>query len=163
MWFSRYVSVGERIARAQKKIRQFKKKNSEINPVIIEGNKIAASWWGQAWINHLKHYADYDSRIGRGRSYVKNGLVIHFAIKAGHIEAMVMGTSSRPYDIKIKITSLSMNKWNKIKLLSQKHLYTLPELVNGRPSKERRDIFSDRGEGIFPTLKEMSFSCSCPD
>ena len=82
---------------------------------------------------------------------------------AGYIESMVMGTSSRPYKIKIKMSPLSMNKWNKIKLLSRKHLYTLPELVEGRLPEELRDIFSDEAEGIFPALRELDFSCSCPD
>ena len=163
MWFRRYVSVGERAARAQRKILQLKKKNFKINPVFIEDNKIAKSWWAKAWINHLKHYADYDNRVSRGRSYVKNGMVIHFAIKGGHIEAMVMGTSSRPYKIKIEIKKLSTNKWNKIKHLSRKHFYTLLELTEGRLPEELKDIFSNNKEGIFPSLEEMNFRCSCPD
>ena len=163
MWFRQYVSVGERAARARRKILQLKKKNPKISPVHIKDNKIAKSWWGKAWINHLKHYADYDNRVGRGRSYVKNGMVIHFAIKGGHIEAMVMGSSSRPYQIKIEIKSLSTNKWNKIKRLSQGHLYTLLELTEGRLPEELKDIFSNNKEGIFPSLKEMDFHCSCPD
>ncbi len=163
MWFREYVSVGERSARAQRKIRQLKKKNPNLNPVVIDGKQIASSWWGKAWINHLKHYADFDNRVGRGRSYVKNGLVIHFAIKPGHIESIVMGTSSSPYNIKIKTKKLSPNKWNKMKRLSREHLCTLPELNEGKFPKELKDIFSDRGEGIFPTIKEMSFHCSCPD
>ena len=163
MWFRPYVSVGERAERARRKILQLKKKNPNISPVLIEHNKIAKSWWGKAWVNHLKHYADYDNRVGRGRSYVKNGMVIHFAIQSGYIEAMVMGTSSRPYKIKIEIKKLSTNKWNKIKHLSRKHFYTLPELTEGRLPEELRNIFSDNKEGIFPSLKEMNFHCSCPD
>ena len=163
MWFRKQASVGERAARARKKILQLKKKNHKINPVSIEGNQIATSWWGKAWVDHIKHYADFDNRIGRGRSYVKNGLVIHLAITSGHVEAMVMGTSSRPYNIKIKIKKISQRKQNTIKRLSQKHLYTLSELIEGRLPKELDKIFSDQKEGIFPTLKEMSFHCSCPD
>ena len=163
MWFEKYVSVGERAAKARKKISQLRKKNHKINPVSIEGNQIATSWWGKAWVNHIKHYADFDNRIGRGRSYVKNGLVIHLAIKSGYVEAMVMGTRSQPYNIKIEIKKISQSKQNRIKRLSQKHLYTLSELVEGRLPKELEQIFSDQKEGIFPTLKEMSFHCSCPD
>ena len=163
MWFKPYVSVGKRAANAQKKIKQLKKKNPNINPIVIEGNQIAKSWWGKIWIKHLEHYADYDNRVARGRSYVKNGLVVHFAINPGHIEAMVMGTSSSPYKIKIKTRKLSSSKWSKIKRLSREHLYTLPDLVEGRLPEKLKDIFSDRKEGLFPSLKEMDFHCSCPD
>ena len=163
MWFNSYVSVGERAVKAQRKINQLKKKNPNINPIVIEGKQIAKSWWGKIWINHLKHYADYDNRVARGRSYVKNGLVVHFAINQGHIEAMVMGSRSSPYKVKITTRKLSSSKWNKIKQLSREHLYTLPDLVEGRLPEKLKDIFSDREEGLFPSLKEMDFNCSCPD
>lgn len=163
MWFREYVSVGEKSVRAQRKRTQLKKKRKDINPVIVEGNKIAKSWWGQAWINHLKHYADFDSRVGRGRSYVKNGFVIHLATTSGHIEALVMGTRATPYKVEIKIDKIKKNKWRAMKTLSRKHLHTLSDLLEGNFPKELKGIFSDERNGIFPALKEMKFNCSCPD
>ena len=163
MWFREYVSVGKRTARAKRKIAQLQKKKKDINPVVIEGNKIATSWWGKSWINHLKSYADYDNRVQRGKSYVKNGLVIHLIIKEREIESMVMGTSSRPYKITITMKKIRKKKWNQIKKLSRKHLSTLSDLLEGNLPKELDRVFSDCKEGIFPTLKEISFECSCPD
>ena len=163
MWFRDYVSVGERAARARRKIVQLQKKKKDINPVVIEGNKIANSWWGKAWINHLESYADYDNRVPRGRSYVKNGLVIHLSIKEGEIESMVMGTGSQPYKITISMKKISKKKWDHIKELSRKNISTLSDLLTGNLPKELAQVFSDCNEGIFPTLREISFDCSCPD
>ena len=103
MWYKEYESVGSRMLKAKKKLEKLRKKNPKINPIIIEGKKITTTWWGNAWIDNLKYYADYDNRVARGKSYVKNGFVIHLSIRKGLIEAMVMGTQSTPYEIKIKI------------------------------------------------------------
>ncbi len=163
MWYKEYESVGDRISKAKKKLKKLQKKDPSINPITIEGKHIANTWWGKAWINNLKYYADYDNRLSRGRSYVKNGLVIHLAIKKSEIEAMVIGTSSTPYKIKININKLNENKWKKITELSHKQLHSLSELIDGIFPQELSDIFSNKSEGIFPSTKEMRFDCSCPD
>lgn len=159
----RYKPVAERSSEARKKIEKLRKKNPDISPVTVEGRKIAKTWWGKAWNDNLKHYADYDNRIGRGRSYVKNGLVIHLEIKNGKLEAMVMGTRATPYKITVKIGKIPENRWNKIKNLSGKHLQSLTDLFDGKFPKELASVFSNKSEGVFPSIKEMKFNCSCPD
>ena len=74
--FPKYVPVAEKKAKAEKQLKQLKKKNPDIKPVIIEGHAIAKTWWGKAWNENLERYADYSNRIGRGRSYVRNGAVL---------------------------------------------------------------------------------------
>ena len=89
--YPKYVSVGERRAKAERKLKQYKKKNPNIAPVIIEGRSLAKNWWGKSWNSNLERYADYSNRIGRGRSYVRNGAVLDLQINAGQIDAMVAG------------------------------------------------------------------------
>ncbi|MCP4575476.1 MAG: hypothetical protein GY846_04240, partial [Deltaproteobacteria bacterium] len=64
--YPRYVTVAEKRAKAEKKLKQLKKKNPHINPIEIEGTAIARTWWGKAWNRNLEDYADYSNRIGRG-------------------------------------------------------------------------------------------------
>ena len=163
MWFERYVSVGCRIIKAKKKLKQLLKKNPMISPIVVQGNKIVTTWWGKAWTNNLHSYADYDNRVGRGRSYVKNGFVFHLEIRAGKIKSMIMGGTSRPHDIEIHVSKISKVRWGKIVMLSKKHITSLSELFKGRFPEEMSEVFSDRESGIFPTLKEIEMQCSCPD
>ena len=44
--YPEYVSVGERRAKAERKIQQLRKKNPDICPIEIKGRKLAYSWWG---------------------------------------------------------------------------------------------------------------------
>ena len=43
---------------------------------------ICTSWWGQAWCSNLEQYADYATRLDRGKRYVKAGTVIDLQIKS---------------------------------------------------------------------------------
>src|SRR5438094_6335734 len=104
-----YVSVAQRQAQAMRKIAQLKKKGRVISPVEIEGRGIATTFWGKAWCENLERYGDYANRLPRGRTYVRNGSVVHLDIRSGEIEAMVSG--SELYRVKINITPAAKAKW----------------------------------------------------
>jgi len=80
-----YVTVAEKRQKAAQSLQKLKKKNQDIRPVVVEGRTIAATWWGKAWNENLERYADYSNRIGRGRSYVRNGAVLDLQICAGEV------------------------------------------------------------------------------
>src|SRR3979409_2734438 len=97
-----YVPVAERRRQAQAKLKKLKKKKGEsIAPVRIEGRTITKSFWGKSWCVNLERYSDYENRLPRGRTYVRNGSVIDLQIAKGEISAMVAG--SELYQIKIAI------------------------------------------------------------
>ncbi|MBL7132207.1 MAG: hypothetical protein ISS45_12545 [Candidatus Omnitrophica bacterium] len=162
-YYPRYVSVGRKRAKAEKKLKALRKKNLNIQPIVIEGRTIARTWWGKSWNTNLESYADYTNRIGRGRSYVRNNAVIDLQIKSGLIESLVQGTRNSPYKIKIKITSLKKRIWENIKKSCQGEFDSLQELLNGKFPKSLSNIFTDRKSGLFPSPGEIFFGCSCPD
>ena len=164
MWgYFEYVPVAEKKEKAQRQIEKLRKKDPDISPVIIEGNKISNTWWGIAWNKNLESYADYANRIGRGRSYVKNGFVIDLRIKTYEVTALVQGTSSKPYKIDIKFEPVSKHKWEKIISKCSNKIDGIEELVEGKFPKALEEIFISHESGLFPSPKEIKFSCSCPD
>jgi len=46
-YYPKYVTVAEKRAKAKKKIKQLRKKNSGIQPVILEGKALAKTLVGQ--------------------------------------------------------------------------------------------------------------------
>lgn len=158
-----YVPVSEKRKKAKKSLEKLKKTNSDISPVIIEGRNIANKWWGKAWNNNLESYADYSNRIGRGRSYVKNGAVLDLKIKEGKVEALVQGSGSKPYSIEITIDKLNETKWRNITKVCNHRVDTMETLLLGKFPQEFHEFFSDSKEGLFPSPKEIHFKCSCPD
>ena len=138
------------------------KKGKRLEPVVIQGRKIAKSWWGRAWCDNLERYADYESRLDRGKRYVKTGAVIDLSITKGRIQAKVQGSRKTPYKVEIRISPLSEERCQEILQKCGKRVETLEKLLAGDFPEELKELFTQRG-GLFPSTREISFSCSCPD
>ena len=54
-----------------------------------------------------ERYADYESRLERGKRYVRTGTVVDLQIKKGKIEAKVQGRRKTPYKVEIRISPLN--------------------------------------------------------
>ena len=156
-----YVPVAQRRRDALKKMDALRKKGVDIQPVTIEGRKIAGSFWGEAWCDHMESFSDFENRLPRGRTYVRNGSVCHLAIAKGNIEAKVSG--SELYTVKVSIKTLPDKKWTAIKGRCSGQIGSLLELLQGKLSDHVMEVVTDRKEGLFPLPGEMSFQCSCPD
>ncbi|HUC93269.1 MAG TPA: SWIM zinc finger family protein [Paenibacillus sp.] len=161
--FPEYVPVAERRKQAQKSMEQLKKKNPNIAPVIITGRRITRTWWGKSWCDNLERYSDYANRIGRGRSYVRNGAVVDLQMIQGKISALVQGSASKPYQVHIAIQPLSKDVWEAIIKNCAGKIDSLQELMEGKFPKALSDLFTAKGTGLFPAPKEITLQCSCPD
>ncbi|MDR3299348.1 MAG: SWIM zinc finger family protein [Candidatus Accumulibacter sp.] len=161
-WFAfrPYVPVAKKRADAQKKIAALGK-TEKLSPVVISGKKIARTWWGASWCANLERYADYDNRIERGRSYVRNGQVIDLSIADGKVTARVMG--SELYRVEIAIDGLAKKKWRAVAQQVGRRIDGMAELVEGKFPEELCEIFMRQGDGLFPSPREIHMQCSCPD
>ncbi|MCP3663232.1 MAG: helix-turn-helix domain-containing protein [Gammaproteobacteria bacterium] len=156
-----YVPVAKRRAKAAKEMNKLKKKGIEIEPIEVQGQKIARTFWGEAWCNHLERFSDYENRLPRGRTYVRNGSVCHLAISKGKVEAIVSG--SELYRININITPLSANRWKNVRKQCAGQIGSMLELLQGRFSDNVMEIVTDQNKGLFPKPSEIKLACDCPD
>ena len=155
------VSELKRMAEASRK--RAEKKGETLKPVEIQGRRIiATSWWGQAWCANLERYADFESRLGRGKRYVRHGTVIDLKIEKSVIRAMVQGSRKTPYTVEIKISPLSEERCEEILGRCGRRVENLEKLLAGDVPVELKELFTER-DGLFPSPREISFSCSCPD
>lgn len=138
------------------------KKGKTLEPVVIQDRTIARSWWGKAWCANLERYADYDSRLDRGRRYVKTGAVIDLKIDKGKLSARVQGSRKTPYKVEIRISPLSEERCQEIIAACGRKVETLEKLLTGDFPEELKELFAQKN-GLFPAPREISFSCSCPD
>ncbi len=161
--YPRYVSVAEKKAKAARKLKQLRKKNPAIQPIVLEGRAIAKTWWGKSWNLNLERYADYSNRIGRGRSYVRHGAVLDLQISAGQVKSLVQGSRTKPYTVTIKIKGITKEIWQNMKAACAGKLDSLPELLSGKFPKALGEVFTAQGRGLFPSPQEIGFDCSCPD
>lgn len=156
-----YVPVAKRRARATREINKLRKKGTEIQPIEVQGRKIARTFWGEAWCSHLEKFSDYENRLPRGRTYVRNGSVCHLAISKGKVEAIVSG--SELYRVDINIKPLSVNKWKNVRKQCAGQIGSMLELLQGRFSDNVMQIVADQNQGLFPQPSEIKLACDCPD
>ena len=160
--YAPYVPVAQRRANAAKAAVKLEKKfGRKLSPVAIEGRLIAKTFWGKAWCDNLESYSDYANRLPRGRTYARNGSVIDLHIGPGEITALVQGSSL--YTENIAITPLSKARWEKFVKSAAGQVSNLLDLLQGRLSKELLESISAKGDGLFPSPREIKLNCNCPD
>lgn len=160
-YYRPYVSVAERRRKAEKAVAKMVKKGQKVSPVKVDGRTIASTFWGKAWCDHLESFSDYENRLPRGRTYVRNGSVIHLAIDEGEITALVQGSSL--YKVKIGVKGVDSKKWKSIISSCSGEIDSVVELLQGKLSSSVMKVITDKEKGLFPKPKEISLSCSCPD
>ena len=143
-----YVSVAERRRQAQHEMEKRRKRGLPVSPVAIAGRTIAHTFWGKAWCDNLESYSDFANRLPRGRTYVRNGSVVHLEIQPGKISALVSG--SELYTVEITITALSDSHWNCLKSECSGQIGSLVELLQGRLSKSVMDLVTQHDKGSLP-------------
>lgn len=162
--FPPYVPKAERMRQAEKaRAALLKKKGAVIEPVVVAGREIARTWWGKAWSQNLERYADYDNRLPRGRTYVRNGSVLDLKLAATTITAIVAGSRPKPYNITIKLKPLGPKVEQALMAKSRAALDSLQALLAGEFPADLKEAFFESGTGLFPAPQEIEFKCSCPD
>jgi uncharacterized Zn finger protein len=159
--FREYLPVAERRLRAQKEMEKLKKKGRAVSPVVIDGRKIARSFWGKAGCDNLERYSDFASRLPHGRSYVGNGSVIDLQIGRGKVEATVSG--SEIYSVKVDIVVAAPARWATICRDCAGSVSSLVELLRSKLSKNVMERVCHEADGLVPAPSEIGMSCSCPD
>ncbi len=156
-----YVPVAARRKKAAREINKLRKKGQSVAPVVIEGRKIVTTFWGKAWCDNLESYRDFESRLPRGRSYVRNGLVVDLQVTPLEVRAMVAGSSI--YRVSVAIAAVPEAQWQTICRDCAGGIDSLVELLQGRFSEGVMERICRQDTGLFPTPSEIEFSCSCPD
>lgn len=160
-YFGPYVSVAQRRKNAAKAVARLVKEGGKVTPVKIEGRAITRTFWGKSWCGHLESFSDFSNRLPRGRTYVRNGSVIHLAIEKGRIAALVQGSSL--YEVTITISKVAPLKWTRLLTACAGEIGSLVELLQGRLSGGVMRTITDKHNGLFPQPRDIALDCSCPD
>jgi len=156
-----HVTVAARRQQAAREIKKRLKKGQVSAPVVIEGRKIATTFWGTAWCDNLERYSDYANRLPRGRSYARNGSVIDLQIAPGVVTSLVSGSAL--YDVRVTVVKVPVARWKAVCADCSGAIDSVIELLQGRLSSAVMARICHDTTGLFPAPTEIAFSCSCPD
>ena len=160
-WWS-YEDAKEQKAELQRQLeRRIQRGESLVRVEAPQGRKLAEKFWGQAWQRHLESYADYETRLPRGRSYLRQGQVYNLEIEEGVVRAEVAGSAM--YEVCINFDKLSIARWEVIKQACAGQGMSLLDLLSGKVGEAVLRVITDRDEALFPLPKEIHLNCNCPD
>jgi uncharacterized Zn finger protein len=163
-YYPPYVSVAEKKADGARELAKLlKKARRTAEPVVVTHRKrrLCTTFWGTAWSDNLQRYADFASRLPRGRAYLRNGSVLDMVIAGGRIEAHVAG--SELYRVTIAIAPLAKNAWRRVVTRCTGRIGSLVGLLRGELSDDVLAVLTHARDGLFPEPREMTLDCSCPD
>ena len=161
--FPPYVSVAERREVAARYVAARRPRDRALAPVAPSGRgrALARTFWGRAWCDNLAAYAALVNRLQRGRSYLRNGLVIHLGIEAGAVTALVSG--SEVYQVDVRIEAMARPRWRALVTACAGKIDSVVELLAGRFDQGVMDQVCRQGTGLFPAPAEIRYRCTCPD
>jgi len=121
------------------------------------------TWWAKRWIAVLESF-QIGARLGRGRSYARQGQVLSIDIKKGLIAAQVQGSRPKPYEVTIQVKALSPEAWKKlIQELSRQAVFAA-KLLAGEMPQDIEQLFQKVSLSLFPEkLRDLTTDCTCPD
>lgn len=158
-----YYDVHERKEKLEREIakRQKKGERFEVLAAPAGQKKLCTTFWGQAWCRNLESYQQYESRLPRGRSYLRQGKVYNLEIEPGNLTACVAG--SELYETKVFIQPLPSNRWKEIVAEGSGQVGSMLDLLAGNLGDGLMHLLTAPDRGLFPKPKEIRFDCSCPD
>jgi uncharacterized Zn finger protein len=151
----------QRREQAAREVARLTRAGRVVTPVVVAGRAIARTFWGKAWCENLESYSDFANRLPRGRTYVRNGSVIHLEIAPGAVSALVSGTDI--YTVAVKVSPVPKARWRAISRDCTGAIDSLVELLQGRFSRGVMERLCQKQTGLFPAPREIAFECSCPD
>jgi hypothetical protein len=156
-----YVPVAVRRQIAVREAARLVRRGQSLAPVALEGRAIARSFWGRAWCDNLEAYSDLANRLPRGRTYLRQGSVVHLEIGPGTVRALVSGTAL--YRVGVTIRPLPAARWRAVVKDCAGGIGSLVELLQGKLAGRVLEVLIRPKTGLFPAPREISFTCSCPD
>lgn len=132
-------------------------------PARTKRGAIGETWWSARFIAVLESFT-IGSRLQRGRSYARGGQVLGLEIEPGLVSARVQGSRRVPYDVHIRVKTLSARSWARLeKVLADRALFAA-RLLAGEMPHEIEETFATLGLSLFPARStDLDTDCSCPD
>jgi uncharacterized Zn finger protein len=124
---------------------------------------IGREWWGQQWVAAMERLG-VTGRLERGKRYARNGSVLSLEISHGMAYAKVQGSRPSPYRTAVSLKTFNDTEWKKaLAALAGQAIYAAKLLAGEMPS-DIEAVFQSVGLSLFPrSLKDIVFTCSCPD
>lgn len=122
------------------------------------------TWWGEAWLDALEGIAGGSTgRLGRGRTYARQGRAEDLVVEPGTVRAWVQGSRPDPYAVHVELRRLRDDEWDAVIDAIVAKSGHAAALLDGELDP---GIVADAREvevELLPRARDLRTACSCPD
>jgi uncharacterized Zn finger protein len=122
------------------------------------------TWWGEAWLEALEGIAGGSTgRLGRGRTYARQGRAEDLVISPGTVTGLVQGSEPEPYDVHLDIRRFRDDEWDAVfDAIAGKAAHAAALLDGELDPGVVEDAAAVEVE-LLPRARDLRTACSCPD
>ena len=133
----------------------------ELHPVVSRSRKLAARFWGSAWMRHLAVCEAWGLCLAPGRTLLRHGCVLDVQVAPGRVTALV--SAETLYEVELRLTPPEEERVEALAALCAGKIDSLLSLLEGRVDESLLQQLCDPENGLLPEAGDWRISCSCPD
>lgn len=159
--FSPRLSAKELGKLAAARLAELRAAGEELQPVANSSRKLAAQFWGQAWMRHLAHCETGGLCLAPGRTLLRHGCVLDIRIAPGLITAKV--SVDELYEVSLRIDSPDEERVLALQQLCSGHIDSLVSLLSGKIDAAVMQQLCHPDMGLLPEPADWHMFCTCAD
>lgn len=157
----RRLSVKELARLAAERLAQLRADGAELSPVVNSSRKLAANFWGSAWMRHLARCEAGGLCLAPGRTLLRHGCVLDLHIGPGLITALV--SADELYEVHLRLSPLSDEQLEQLRAACSGKIHSLVSLLEGKVDAAVLAQLCAPEDGLLPEPAEWHMNCTCPD
>lgn len=146
---------------ARKQLEKLREEGEELCPVVASTRRLAAHFWGSAWMKHLALCESGGWSLAPGRSLLRHGCVLDLRLSEGAIRARVM--EERLHEVDITIAPLDEERLEALRRACAGKIASLVSLLEGKLDDALLSTLCDPETGLLPAPNDWRMSCTCAD
>ena len=146
---------------AAERLKELQDRGETLHPVVSRSRKLAAHFWGSAWMKHLARCESGGLCLAPGRSLLRRGCVLDVRVAPGSIRALV--SAERLYEVEIGIAPLDEERQETLRTMCSGRIASLLSLLDGTTDAALLEQLCDLDTGLLPEPADWHMSCTCPD
>ena len=146
---------------AQQRLQELQAEGQTLHPVIGKGKKLAAHFWGSAWMKHLALCESGGLNLAPGRTLLRHGCVLDVRVGQGSIDALV--SSDRLYEVHLRLKPLEEERWEELRQRCHGNIESAVSLLEGKVDAAVLEQLCDPNAGLLPEPADWRMNCNCAD
>ena len=146
---------------AAERAEELRAEGMELHPVVGAGKKLAAHFWGSAWMKHLALCESGGLCLAPGRTLLRHGCVLDVRLFPGAIRALV--SAQELYEVELHLKPLDDEQIEQLRGICSGHISSLVALLEGQANPDLLQQLCEPETGLLPAPADWRMRCTCPD